>query len=73
MPVSVSGHCALLGPFGAPVSGPKNSGPGSLLADAGRMRSRGLGGQSGVVQMRLASIICFDMFIVRRQIESARS
>lgn len=73
IPVSVSGHCAVLGPFGASVSGPKNSVPGSRIADARRTRSRGLGDQLGVVQMRLASIICFDVFIARTQIGAARS
>ena len=73
MPVSVIGHYAVFGPFGVPVSGPKNSVPGSRIADARRTRSRGLGDQLGVVQMRLASIICFDVFIARTQIGAVRS
>ena len=41
MPVSVIGHYAVFGPFGVPVSGPKNSVPGSRIADVRRVRSRG--------------------------------
>jgi hypothetical protein len=73
MSVSVSGHCAVVGAFGAPVSGPKNSVPGSRIANARRTRSRALGDQFSVVQMRFVLIICFDMRTARTQIESMRS
>jgi hypothetical protein len=73
MPVSVSGHYAVLGAFGAPVSGPKNSVPGSHTADARRTRSCAVGNRFGVAQMRFVLIIWLDMRTARTQIESARS
>ena len=72
MPVSVSGYCAVLGAFGAPVSGPKNFVPGGRSNEVQNSES-GAHGQVWFCANAFAPIIRFDMRAARAPFESTRA